>query len=80
MNALSVVLALGLAAFGPVLPRLISAKSSAASRKSRLQGQAQILSAGLRHRSQDACWLVFDGDTLYVDRNGNGDLTEKTNG
>jgi len=21
-------------------------------------------------------WLVFDGDTLYVDRNGNGDLTE----
>ena len=22
-------------------------------------------------------WLVIDGDTLYVDRNGNGDLTEK---
>lgn len=22
-------------------------------------------------------WLVFDGKTLYVDRNGNGDLTEK---
>src|SRR5262245_37619303 len=21
-------------------------------------------------------WLVRDGDTLYVDRNGNGDLTE----
>src|SRR2546426_2605494 len=21
-------------------------------------------------------WLVLDGDTLYVDRNGNGDLTE----
>src|SRR5947207_1342564 len=21
-------------------------------------------------------WLVQDGDTLYVDRNGNGDLTE----
>src|SRR5262245_64188109 len=21
-------------------------------------------------------WLVIDGDTLYVDRNGNGDLTE----
>lgn len=21
-------------------------------------------------------WLVFDGDTLYIDRNGNGDLTE----
>lgn len=22
-------------------------------------------------------WLVVDGDVLYVDRNGNGDLTEK---
>src|SRR5437868_4851523 len=22
-------------------------------------------------------WLVFDGDTLHVDRNGNGDLTEE---
>src|SRR2546426_8963290 len=22
-------------------------------------------------------WLVLDGDTLYVDRNGNGDLTEQ---
>ena len=22
-------------------------------------------------------WLVLDGDTLYVDRNGNGDLTER---
>ncbi len=22
-------------------------------------------------------WLVIDGDTLYVDRNGNGDVTEK---
>jgi hypothetical protein len=25
----------------------------------------------------DRVWLVLDGDTLYVDRNGNGDLTEK---
>jgi hypothetical protein len=24
-------------------------------------------------------WLVLDGDTLYVDRNGNGDLTEPAN-
>jgi hypothetical protein len=24
-------------------------------------------------------WLVLDGDVLYVDRNGNGDLTEKGN-
>src|SRR5437867_2527641 len=22
-------------------------------------------------------WLVLDGDVLYVDRNGNGDLTER---
>src|SRR5262249_25701217 len=25
---------------------------------------------------KDRVWLVQDGDTLYVDRNGNGDLTE----
>src|SRR5690242_18331473 len=25
---------------------------------------------------RDRVWLVLDGDTLYVDRNGNGDLTE----
>jgi hypothetical protein len=25
---------------------------------------------------KDRVWLVRDGDTLYVDRNGNGDLTE----
>src|ERR1700694_5416119 len=27
--------------------------------------------------SKDRVWLVLDGDTLYVDRNGNGDLTEQ---
>src|SRR5262245_40184183 len=26
--------------------------------------------------AQTRVWLVQDGDTLYVDRNGNGDLTE----
>src|SRR5262249_35481831 len=26
--------------------------------------------------ARDRVWLVHDGDTLYVDRNGNGDLTE----
>src|SRR5207244_1492585 len=26
--------------------------------------------------AQHRVWLVLDGDTLYVDRNGNGDLTE----
>src|SRR5438045_5964676 len=26
--------------------------------------------------AKDRAWLVQDGDTLYVDRNGNGDLTE----
>src|SRR6516225_5854504 len=25
---------------------------------------------------KDRVWLVLDGDTLYVDRKGNGDLTE----
>jgi hypothetical protein len=27
-------------------------------------------------QGKDQVWLVLDGDTLYVDRNGNGDLTE----
>jgi hypothetical protein len=27
-------------------------------------------------QAQTRIWLVLDGDTLYVDRNGNGDLTE----
>jgi hypothetical protein len=26
--------------------------------------------------ARDRVWLVHDGDTLYVDRNGNGDLTD----
>lgn len=28
------------------------------------------------HDARDRVWLVQDGDALYVDRNGNGDLTE----
>jgi RNA polymerase sigma factor (sigma-70 family) len=28
-------------------------------------------------KAKDRVWLVMDGNTLYVDRNGNGDLTEK---
>jgi hypothetical protein len=28
-------------------------------------------------QAKDRVWLVIDGDVLYVDRNGNGDLTEK---
>jgi hypothetical protein len=27
-------------------------------------------------KARDRVWLVKDGDTLYVDRNGNGDLTD----
>src|SRR5262245_22765909 len=27
--------------------------------------------------ARERVWLVHDGDTLYVDRNGNGDLTEQ---
>jgi len=33
-----------------------------------------LLVFGLDAKSR--AWLVQDGDTLYVDRNGNGDLTE----
>src|SRR6476661_5244185 len=28
-------------------------------------------------KAEHRVWLVLDGDTLYVDRNGNGDLTEE---
>src|SRR5262249_40201765 len=28
-------------------------------------------------KARDRVWLVLDGDILYVDRNGNGDLTEE---
>jgi hypothetical protein len=28
-------------------------------------------------QAKERVWLVLDGDTLYVDRNGNGDLTDK---
>jgi hypothetical protein len=27
--------------------------------------------------AKDRVWLVLDGDTLYVDKNGNGDLTDE---
>ena len=36
---------------------------------------SQILPPGLRAGSQECVWLVVDGDVLYVDCNGNGDLT-----
>src|SRR5690242_3715436 len=28
-------------------------------------------------KAKQRVWLVLDGNVLYVDRNGNGDLTEK---
>lgn len=34
-----------------------------------------LLVFGFEARSR--VWLILDGDTLYVDRNGNGDLTEE---
>src|SRR5262249_52340848 len=30
-----------------------------------------------RSAAKDRVWLVLDGDTLYVDKNGNGDLTDE---
>jgi hypothetical protein len=30
--------------------------------------------------AKDRVWIVLDGDTLYVDKNGNGDLTEEDEG
>ena len=41
----------------------------------RLQGQAPVLPARVRPEPRAKVWLVLDGNTLYVDRDGDGDLT-----
>ena len=38
---------------------------------------AALLPARLRPQAKARVWLVLDGDILYVDRNGNGDLTDE---
>jgi RNA polymerase sigma factor (sigma-70 family) len=40
------------------------------------QGQPKYCLLVFGPQAKDRVWLVLDGDTLYVDRNGNGDLTE----
>jgi hypothetical protein len=40
------------------------------------QDQPRYLLLVLGAQAQTRLWLVLDGHTLYVDRNGNGDLTE----
>jgi hypothetical protein len=39
-------------------------------------GQPRYCLLVIGPEAKDRVWLVQDGDTLYVDRNGNGDLTE----
>src|ERR671937_529448 len=41
------------------------------------QGQPKYCLLVFGPEAKTRVWLVLDGDTLYVDRNGNGDLTEK---
>ena len=41
-----------------------------------LQNQPEILSLVFGKEADTHIWLVLDGNTLHVDRNGNGDLTE----
>jgi hypothetical protein len=40
------------------------------------QGQPKYCLLAFGPEAEARVWLVLDGDTLYVDRNGNGDLTE----
>jgi hypothetical protein len=78
MTRLALVAAVGLAlavpapaADPPPVPRTPPKKEPAYKTKSPRYG---LLAFGPAAR--DRVWLVHDGDTLYVDRNGNGDLTE----
>jgi hypothetical protein len=41
------------------------------------QGQPEYCLLVFGRDASERVWLVIDGDTLYVDRNGNGDLTEE---
>jgi hypothetical protein len=40
------------------------------------QGRPKYCLLAFGPEAEARVWLVLDGDTLYVDRNGNGDLTE----
>ncbi len=40
------------------------------------EGSEALRVARIRPRRRQRIWLVCDGDVLYADRNGNGDLTE----
>ena len=40
------------------------------------QGQPQFALMVFGEDAKEQKWLVLDGDTIYVDRNGNGDLTD----
>src|SRR5437016_992999 len=40
------------------------------------QGKAKYCLLVFGAEAKTCVWLVLDGDILYVDRNGNGDLTE----
>src|SRR5207244_3665950 len=44
-------------------------------REPRYRGQPRYALAGFGPEARFKVWLVLDGDTLYVDRNGDGDLT-----
>lgn len=41
------------------------------------QGQPRYALLAFGAEAKSRVWVVIDGDTLYVDRNGNGDLTEE---
>jgi hypothetical protein len=41
------------------------------------RGQPRYALLVLGPKAEQRMWLVIDGETLYIDRNGNGDLTEK---
>ena len=72
-SLLSVLL---LAACGPVCAADLAKIDRTIKAEPKYSGQPRycllVIGSDAKHR----VWIVQDGDTLYVDRNGNGDLTE----
>src|SRR5262245_8099925 len=71
-----IIAVLSLAVCGPALAADLSRVDRTIAREPKYAGKPKycllVFGAQAKHR----VWLVQDGSTLYVDRNGNGDLTE----
>jgi hypothetical protein len=73
----SALAVLSLLLLAPQAPAIDLAKIDRSIRKEpRYRSRPKYCLLAFGPQARDRVWLVLDGDTLYVDRNGNGDLTE----